>query len=329
MGRLTPVPPRVSCNQTAYFQIPKDIKHGDFLVCSYPACRNRGVKFLYCSFCKDAVAKRNFRNRHYHEDYKKEGNSGSHRTENPDVKMVDSARAVGAGTKEGNGQQQGVALISGNSSYPSGESQSGSGSTVTNSDEAGRKRPASGFAMRTDLKTKLAKLDPNRKEAWDLLLASRPSTAQSNKMSAWLMQIMAVSDKTQPLPEDPLEAVLKTVETSESPNNDPAASSMSNDSGSSTSNDDSNETSSDSTQSNGLASDVAQHSRKRKANSCLSSQTTDGSSNDESNETASDTQSNEYSDGRHSSEGSSDTQSNDSSSDNQERTTSNDSSSES
>ena len=270
------------------------------------------MKFLYCAFCKDAVAKRNFRKRHQHEQ-----------SENSGVKMVDSARAVhwvgAGGTKEASGQLQ-AALISGSCSHPSEESQSGSGSTLTNSHEAGRKRLASVIAMRTDLRAKLAKLEPKRKEAWDLLLASRPDTAQSNKMSAWLMHIMALSDKAKPLSEDPIEAVLKTSETAESPNNDPAASSMSNDSG--------NETSRDSAQSNAMANGVAQHSRKRKAASCLSPQTTDGSSNYESNETSSDTQSNEYSNSRNSSERSSDTQSNDSSSDNQERTTSNDSSSE-
>lgn len=52
--------------KTAYFIIPDGIEHGDELVCSYPACRQAGVKFRYCVDCKVPVAKRNFRNRHRH-----------------------------------------------------------------------------------------------------------------------------------------------------------------------------------------------------------------------------------------------------------------------
>ena len=52
--------------KTAYFIIPDGIEHGDELMCSYPACRQAGVKFRYCLQCKVPVAKRNFRNRHRH-----------------------------------------------------------------------------------------------------------------------------------------------------------------------------------------------------------------------------------------------------------------------
>jgi hypothetical protein len=52
--------------QTAYFVIPEDIKHGTELYCSYFACRNAGIKFRYCVYCKLPVAKRNFAKRHRH-----------------------------------------------------------------------------------------------------------------------------------------------------------------------------------------------------------------------------------------------------------------------
>jgi hypothetical protein len=42
------------------------MRHGAPLVCSFPACRDKGVKFLYCAYCKDACAKRQFRDRHKH-----------------------------------------------------------------------------------------------------------------------------------------------------------------------------------------------------------------------------------------------------------------------
>jgi hypothetical protein len=47
--------------------IPDDVTHGQDLVCSYPACRDSGVKFRYCLFCRVPVARRNFRLRHNHE----------------------------------------------------------------------------------------------------------------------------------------------------------------------------------------------------------------------------------------------------------------------
>ncbi|KAL7472823.1 hypothetical protein ACHAXS_013196 [Conticribra weissflogii] len=63
--------------KTAYFIIPEGIEHGDELMCSYPACRQAGVKFRYCLHCKVPVAKRNFRNRHRHGVPGGEGESGS------------------------------------------------------------------------------------------------------------------------------------------------------------------------------------------------------------------------------------------------------------
>ena len=50
----------------AHFVVPPNIQHGDELVCSYPACRDAGVKFCFCTHCRIPVAKRNFRIRHNH-----------------------------------------------------------------------------------------------------------------------------------------------------------------------------------------------------------------------------------------------------------------------
>ena len=54
--------------QTANFYIPRDVKHGDILTCSYPACRAFGVKFCFCVYCNIPVAKRCFRKRHHHSE---------------------------------------------------------------------------------------------------------------------------------------------------------------------------------------------------------------------------------------------------------------------
>ena len=38
--------------------------HGEPLFCSHPLCREVGIKFYFCAYCKDAVAKRKFRQSH-------------------------------------------------------------------------------------------------------------------------------------------------------------------------------------------------------------------------------------------------------------------------
>jgi hypothetical protein len=52
--------------KTAFFEITTDTAHGTELVCSFPQCRNGGVKFLFCKFCNDAIARRSFRTQHLH-----------------------------------------------------------------------------------------------------------------------------------------------------------------------------------------------------------------------------------------------------------------------
>jgi hypothetical protein len=52
--------------QSAYLVIPQDVQHGQELICSYPACRESGVKFCFCKHCHIPVAKHNFRSRHHH-----------------------------------------------------------------------------------------------------------------------------------------------------------------------------------------------------------------------------------------------------------------------
>lgn len=49
----------------------KNEKHGKELVCSFPQCRDSGIKFCYCAYCRVPVARRNFRLRHHHADAKR------------------------------------------------------------------------------------------------------------------------------------------------------------------------------------------------------------------------------------------------------------------
>lgn len=80
--------------KTAYFVIPDGIEHGDELMCSYPACRQAGVKFRYCLECKVPVAKRNFRNRHRHGVSGKDGGEEYSSEEGEESEGVDDATAT-------------------------------------------------------------------------------------------------------------------------------------------------------------------------------------------------------------------------------------------
>eukprot|EP00592_Proboscia_alata_P014415 CAMPEP_0194393090 /NCGR_PEP_ID=MMETSP0174-20130528/123100_1 /TAXON_ID=216777 /ORGANISM="Proboscia alata, Strain PI-D3" /LENGTH=513 /DNA_ID=CAMNT_0039188729 /DNA_START=583 /DNA_END=2124 /DNA_ORIENTATION=- len=61
--------PKDHNHKTAFFRTELEkIKHGDELSCSDSACSNTGVKFLWCSTCCSPVAKRNFKNRHAHNE---------------------------------------------------------------------------------------------------------------------------------------------------------------------------------------------------------------------------------------------------------------------
>ena len=299
--------------------MPADIKHGDPLICSFSACRNRGVKFLYCSFCKDAVSKLNFRNRHNHPETKAAEDAKEREKSSDGANISDSnGRADGVNNNQEE-QRQGLmnpptaAFISGSSSNnptgsssnPSEGSRSGSSSDPPEIN-GNNKRPASSHPSTACLRSKWAKLDPSRTEAWDFLLVNRPEGNDAEGMNAWIQKVMAVSDSKRPVPGSvPMESVLKSNEAS---NASEVPSSMTNESSSSfndernsssatddgSSNDESNETSSDSN-SNSMSEE--RHSDKRKAGDYPSSATTDGSSNDESNETSSD--SNSMSNRRH------------------------------
>jgi hypothetical protein len=55
-------------SQTAFFEVPANAVHGQELVCSHPICRQGRIKFLFCKYCDEPVAKRSFRINHDHKD---------------------------------------------------------------------------------------------------------------------------------------------------------------------------------------------------------------------------------------------------------------------
>lgn len=188
--------------QTAYFVIPEDVKHGDGLICSFPACRNRGVKFLYCQYCKDPVAKRNFRSRHNHAEEKAE--------EDQPKKAPNDSAPASAGDKAKRQEPQPATLrnvvadVTSSSSQHASET-STAASNSTQNEKAGVKRSLDEMNSEHDemIKRKLSKIAPERQVVWGTLLAERPKSDDELEMSAWLMRVMAVSDSKKPIAENP------------------------------------------------------------------------------------------------------------------------------
>ena len=178
--------------------IPEDIKHGDGLICSYPACRNRGVKFLYCSYCRDPVAKRNFRMKHSHS----EGEEGNGKAPKEEKSFSRNYKSNG---NDNDDDEEIMPLTTTVVSSSSHHSSMASESLSRSMPLKGSKRPMGEI---TGLSTvdnmiakKLAKIDSKRHYAWETLLGSRPLTEDGDEMSSWLMQVLCLSDLKMPLQE--------------------------------------------------------------------------------------------------------------------------------
>ena len=155
--------------ETAHLEIPADAKHGDPLFCSFPACRDMGVKFLYCCYCKGPIARRSFRNKHYHAELRN--------GEDPN-KVQDRSSSV-------------ESSWSNSSSSKSAKKKRGHLGPISTSSEQADEPPLS----------KRMKLSLCRREAWALLFQSRPSReAKGDETSEWLMQVLTVSDRKTPIP---------------------------------------------------------------------------------------------------------------------------------
>lgn len=182
--------------QTAYFVIPENVKHGEELICSYFACRNAGIKFRYCSFCKVPVAKRNFRKRHKHggQDIPRGGDE----EEAAPVKKGIPAHIMASQNVDGDAD-----AISSQSADSNPQQKSDIGvrrglvQWSMRTLEENAKKPEAAEAPADEEPSSKISLD--RKERWAALLGKRPATKDGDSMSAWLMEVLAVSDLDTPL----------------------------------------------------------------------------------------------------------------------------------
>jgi hypothetical protein len=196
--------------QSAYFTISEDMSHGTPLVCSYPACRDKGVKFLYCSYCKDTGAKRQFRERHNHG----EDDETARRTSQTPQKSSGSAEEPIASTEMTLEKTSNVS--SSDTSY-SGNHNRGkrnrtamdaaiSDTSNTVEDMTIALLPGTsnkvGFSVDLDepMMEKMKNVKGKRMSAWTALLLSRPQQNNDDEgMASWLMKVMAVSDVSRPI----------------------------------------------------------------------------------------------------------------------------------
>lgn len=168
------------------------------MICSYFACRNAGIKFRYCSHCKVPVAKRNFRKRHKHggEDIPRGAGDDSGGEEEPSVKKGIPAHI----TANQDGMEADALSSQSADSNPQEKSDLGvRQGLVQSSMRSFEKKKQPQVPEMPDESVTGAKISLDRKERWAALLGKRPATKDGDSMSAWLMEVLAVSDLDTPL----------------------------------------------------------------------------------------------------------------------------------
>jgi hypothetical protein len=174
--------------------------HGTELYCSYFACRNAGIKFRYCVYCKLPVAKRNFAKRHRHtgkisvtdlpRDFEEssEGDDlssselGSAGMKSPNLGMSSAAHPAVKSDPQNPVQWEAQDLLDMLLARNVQELQT-DGSTGTSSN----KTPIGSEV--------LEQLIQKKQGDWDKLLMERPRTSKDpSAMATWLLEVLRVSD---------------------------------------------------------------------------------------------------------------------------------------
>jgi hypothetical protein len=193
-------------------------------VCSYFPCRNAGIKFRYCVYCKLPVAKRNFAKRHRHwgkiapGDLPKdilEGTCADDDLSTSDHGTSTTERTDGDKNNKLAGEIGGDDDASDGSTIPERSTTTTTTITTTipalatsphkwNSDELldelmsrnvdeiqrDREPPQESFVSDDDV----AKFVERQKEVWEGLLLRRPRSNSSSAMLAWVQDVLRISD---------------------------------------------------------------------------------------------------------------------------------------
>lgn len=169
--------------KTAYFVISDTIKHGEELVCSYPTCRDGGVKFRFCSWCpRVPVAKRNFRQRHDHTD-EPEPEGGAEGVVAANEGGVPAQATVISDETENKAKKASKpsAILVAKPSYSSGSYQ------APKAQQSERKQAQTPVTYSDNV------TEEKRKCQWAALITERPDTTDDEAMSAWINRVLMVS----------------------------------------------------------------------------------------------------------------------------------------
>ena len=165
-------------------------------MCSFPACRNQGTKFLFCAVCGVPVSRRNFRNRHHHERQNAAWNmtndvkacclvpDNTTRKENADIGInrVSSPRSNQARAKDSKPE------------YPSHRAKRGK-------HKSSPKRASHKTLLHYSRRQSLENV--SREDVWLAMLDLRPpeDDRKGSRILAWLETVKVISDKKRPLSE--------------------------------------------------------------------------------------------------------------------------------
>jgi len=174
---------------SAYFVISEDAMHGENLVCSYFACRNGGIKFRYCAYCMAPVAKRNFSRRHDHGMSKNKGGSSIR-----DEEEEDDDDTVGESEKlQCIPCDEASTSTFGNNALPSPKEDK----MILAVEENNKRKRAESDDVKAQVV--ISVVSSERRTLWNNLLKKRPRTKDPTELSAWLNEVLAISDVDFPL----------------------------------------------------------------------------------------------------------------------------------
>jgi len=205
---------RSSLWKNAYLVISPSIKHGDDLICSYPSCCKDGPKFRFCSVCRIPVAKRNFHQRHSHDEVglsaERIRQKSSQVPPTPTTTAASSTRTSsvdegrkfnrkdnsdGHKRKKLNKIEAGPVMCSlATTSIAEGDdvvaAAAAQGIGTSGSDRTIDDDDGVDSSWRPDTRSGIP---VDRQRRWAALLKSRPTSNEANALSYWLEQVIEVS----------------------------------------------------------------------------------------------------------------------------------------
>jgi len=209
--------------------------HGENLICSYENCAALGVKFCYCAYCGIPVAKRNFRQRHDHDEKKSrqkvpkatvaavasnqkqpgeesaQSSSTGNQPSDPRPSSSEDADADGkrAATQKASAEEpdadgeeddDGDENISSHSSSVSLGEGNPYALNAAQRPNGGRDRAVIRVAESGGKVWRPGSVSIERERHWARLLYDRPEERNENDMSQWLLSVLQVSDPATSLP---------------------------------------------------------------------------------------------------------------------------------